>query len=239
MEEYQTFGGVRGNNQTASAFSVRATVLPGAGEGDWWQKIPKQGMGNKTYLLGFFCGRTGRLQRRGALAPHSRGEVLLTFRKPPTEKLSQAIRVFFSIGALGFRATRAAGAFFTKEHRLTEGSWNALREELRKVGFTVGLLKDVFQDWVAVCERSGALLKHELRGRNGLRISAGRNSTLPNALGSAAPRQASVVHLRPVVIDGKIRLALLEAPHSRILGQQALRAHNNRGSILKLAGLAS
>ncbi len=58
---------------------------------------------------------------------------------------------------------------------------------------------------------------------------------MPNALGSAEPRQASVLHLRPVRIDGRLRLALLEAPHARILGQPARDAHGSRGSILGLA----
>jgi hypothetical protein len=237
-EEDEVFGGVRGNSQMASSLWIRAKALAGTGKKDWWQKLPKQGLDSKTYLLGFFCGRTGRLQSDGALAPQSRGELQLIFRKSPTEKLRQAIHVFLSVGALGLRSTRAAGAFSTNEHPLTERSWNSLRGELSDAGFQVGLLKHVFRDWVDVCERSGHLLKNELRGRTGLRISAGRNSTSPNALGSAAPRQASVLRFRPVVIDEKIRLALLEAPHARILGQKALRAHNSRGSILKSAGLA-
>lgn len=238
-EEHEVFGGVHGDNGMASSFVVRTRMVLGAGEKDWWQKVPKQGMGNLTYLLGFFCGRTGRLQSRGALAPRSKYQVLLVFRRPPTESLKQAIRVFFSIGAVGFRATRAAGAFFTGEHSLTESSWMTLQGELRKAHFVVGIRPEKFQDWTRVVDAAGSLLKSELRGRSGLRISAGRSGSSPNALGSATPRQASVLHLRPVLIDNKIRLALFEAPHERILGQDALRAHRNRGSILKLAHLGN
>jgi hypothetical protein len=68
-----------------------------------------------------------------------------------------------------------------------------------------------------------------------LRKVAG-SSKSPNALGSAQPRQASAVHMRPVRIDGKLRLALLEAPHRRILGPDAQRAHGGRPPVLKLAG---
>jgi hypothetical protein len=239
LEEREAFGHVHGTAPLTSSFIARTTVLPGHGEKGWENKIPQQGIGNTTYLLGFFCGRTGRLRRSGALAPRSRANVILTFRRPPTEKLERAIHVFFSVGALGFRTTRAAGAFFTEEHSLTKQGWDRLRNELENAGFVVRILEEEFQNWVDVCDRAGFLLKHKLRGRKeGLGISAGRNGTSPNALGSATPRQASIVHLRPVMIDTKMRLALLEAP-ARILGLPARTAHGNRGSILKMAKLGS
>jgi hypothetical protein len=187
-------------------------------------------------LLGFFCGRTGRLNAKGALAPGSRAVVEVAFKRPPTQRLEQALRVFFSIGALGFRATRAAGALASDEHPLTEAGWNALASELNSNGFHVDLLIKSFErDWVALIRFAGDLLKNKLRGRDGLGIIAGRNGSNPNALGSAEPRQASVLHLRPVRIDGRLRLALIEAPHARILGQPARRAHANRGAIVALA----
>jgi CRISPR type III-B/RAMP module RAMP protein Cmr1 len=236
-QERAVFGGVHGDNPTASTLIVRGRVIPETGQRDWFDntKIPRSGVGNRTYLLGFFCGRTNRLQTSGALPPQSKAEITLIFRRPPTPKLEQAIRVFFSIGAMGFRATRTAGAFFTQEHALTADSWARLAEELHRAGFRTALLPNTFANWVAVCEAAGALLKQKLRGELG--ISAGKNGTSPNALGSATPRQASVVHLRPVMIDQKIRLALLEAPHQRILGPEARRAHGARGSIIQLAHL--
>jgi CRISPR type III-B/RAMP module RAMP protein Cmr1 len=236
-DECECFGHVHGATPLASSFTARATILDGKEEKGWENKIPNQGMGNRTYLLGFFCGRTGRLRTSGALAPLSKAQVILSFRRPPTEKLEQAIRVFFSVGALGFRTTRAAGAFFTKEYSLTESSWTSLKDELKRANFTVGILQEKFQDWVSVSDRAGDLLKNRLR--KGLNISAGRNGNSPNALGSATPRQASVLHLRPVIIDNKIRLALFEAPHSRILGPQARAAHGNQPPILKMAQLDS
>jgi hypothetical protein len=191
-------------------------------------------MESKTYLLGFFCGRTGRLQPGGALAPGSKATVQLTFhRRPPSPKLEQTLRVFFSVGALGFRATRAAGALACAEHPLCASTWDTLAKELRAASFKVALLKQDFEDWVQLIKRAGDLLKNELRSKNGLGISAGRNGSKPNPLGSANPRQASVLHLRPVRIDGKLRLALIEAPHDRILGQPAQRAHDRQGVIVE------
>jgi CRISPR type III-B/RAMP module RAMP protein Cmr1 len=239
-EEREAFGHVHGASPLVSSFIVRTTVLAGQEEKGWENKIPKQGVGNKTYLLGFFCGRTGRLRPSGALAPRSRASVTLAFRRPPTEKLQQAIRIFFSVGGLGFRSTRTGGAFFTEEHSLTQQGWDNLQNELENAGFVVRVLGEEFRNWVDVCERAGFLLRHKLRGRKeGLGISAGRNGNSVNALGSATPRQSSVVHLRPVMIAAKLRLALFEAPHTRILGVPARNQHKNRGSILKLANLGA
>jgi hypothetical protein len=238
-EERAAFGGVHGDSPSSSTFSIRAQVQPGPGQRDWHSlsNIPKQGMEPKTYLLGFFCGRTGRLQPGGALPPGSKARVQLTFRKPPSQKLEQALRVFFSVGALGFRATRAAGALTSAEHGLTSESWPALASELQTVGFNVGLLQPEFRDWVQLIHHAGSFLKDKLRSRDGLGISAGSNGSKANALGSAEPRQASALHFRPVRIDGMLRLALIEAPHSRILGDAAKRAHGTRGPILELARL--
>jgi hypothetical protein len=234
-EERTIFGGVHGDNPAASTFTIRVRQQPAGGQGDWHTKIPQQGVEPRAYLLGFFCGRTGRLNAKGALAPGSRAVFDVIIKRPPTQRLEQALRVFFSIGALGFRATRAAGALTSDEHSLTEAGWNTLASELRNNGFEVALERNSFADWVQLIRSSGELLKNKLRGRDGLGISAGRNGSNPNVLGSAEPRQASVLHLRPVRIDGRLRLALIEAPHARILGQPARRAHANRGVIVALA----
>lgn len=239
-EERAVFGGVHGENPTASTFSVRVIHQPSGGQSDWFSRIPQQGVEPRAYLLGFFCGRTGRLQSAGAIAPGSKAAIRLHFRKPPTSRLESALRAFFSIGALGFRATRAAGALASMEFPLTDQSWQQLADELRSAGFAVALdPKDFGSDWVALIRHAGEFLKNRLRGRKGLGISAGRDGSRPNALGSADPRQASALHLRPVRISGKLRLALIEAPHGRILGEKARRAHGDRGPILKLARLTS
>jgi hypothetical protein len=236
-EERTVFGGVQGDNTAASNFAVRVTRQPEGGQKDWHSDIPRQGLEPKVYLLGFFCGRTGRLNApNGALAPGSRAVVEVVFKRPPTPRFEQTLRVFFSIGAIGFRATRAAGALTSTQHGLTAQTWNNLAAELRSAGFDLALLNTDFgQDWLRLLGFAGGLLKDKLRGRGGLGISAGRGGSNPNALGSAEPRQASVLHLRPVRIDGRLRLALVEAPHARILGQKARRAHGNRGPIVTLA----
>ncbi len=238
QEERAVFGGVHGDEPHASSFLVRVVQQPTGGQADWFSKIPPQGVEPRAYLLGFFCGRTGRLSKPGALPPRSQATIQLTFRRPPSARLEQAIRVFFSIGALGFRATRCAGALASSEYALGNDGWKAIAEELRRAGFAIALdPRDFGQDWVELIRHAGGFLKNRLRGRDGLGISAGRNGTRPNALGSAEPRQASALHLRPVRIDGRLRLAFIEAPHNRILGTEARHAHGNGGPVLKLAGL--
>lgn len=239
-EERVTFGGVHGDTPAASTFLIRTQMQTDTGQRDWHSpsNIPNQGLEPRAYLLGFFCGRTGRLQPGGAIPPGRKAVVQLVFRLPPTPRLEQTLRVFFSAGALGFRATRAAGAFASAEHPLSSTTWKMLAAELGGAGFTVALLKPEFRDWVQLIRYAGDMLKNRLRSRAGLGISAGRNGTRANALGSAEPRQASALHFRPVRIDGKLRLVLMEAPHQRILGDPAQRAHGNRGPIVKLAGLS-
>ena len=235
-EEHAVFGGVHGDSLAASTVAVRVLRQPHGGQKDWPAQIPQQGVAPRAYLLGFFCGRTGRLNSNGALPPGSNAMIEVTFKRPPTERFEQTLRVFFSIGALGFRTTRAAGALASDRHSLSQESWNELSAELHAAGFQVALVdQDFGADWVRVLGYAGDFLKNKLRGRDGLGIGAGRNGSTANALGSAEPRQASVLHLRPVRLAGQMRLALLEAPHQRILGQPARRAHDNRGSILGLA----
>jgi hypothetical protein len=234
-EERTAFGGVHGDQPAASTLAVRVIRQPEGGQKDWHTKIRQQGVAPGAYLLGFFCGRTGRLNPNGALPPGSEATVEVLFKRPPTAELELAVQVFFSIGALGFRATRGAGALTSSEHALTQESWKGLVDKLQVAGFHVALLDDNFEDWVRMLTNAEEILKNKLRGRNGLGLSAGRNGARANALGSAKPRQASVLHLRPVRIDGKLRLVLLEAPHQRILGVEALQAHGNRGSIVGLA----
>lgn len=235
-EERAVFGGVHGDTPTASTLAIRILRQPQGGQRDWHNQIPQQGVAPRAYLLGFFCGRTGRLNPTGALPPGSAASIEVILKHPPSSRVEQTLRIFFSIGALGFRATRAAGAFASTQHALTQQAWTTLAAELRQAGFQVALLDEAFgNDWVRLLTTSGELLKNKLRSRDGLGIGAGRNGSQPNALGSAEPRQSSALHLRPVRIDGQLRLALIEAPHQRILGQAAGHAHGNRGPIITLA----
>ncbi|MCX8156285.1 MAG: type III-B CRISPR module RAMP protein Cmr1 [Verrucomicrobiae bacterium] len=235
QQERKAFGGVHQDQPVSSKLLVRVHQQPQGEKNDWTSRIERQGVGPETYLLGFFCGKTGRLNATGALPPGSKAVIEILFKETPSELLELALEAFFSMGALGFRITRCAGALCSEEYKLNEQGWSKLSEKLTAKGFQVTLIGKPFNNWVDLITHAGTLLKNGLRGRNGLGISAGAGGTRPNALGSAKPRQASVLHLRPVRIDNQLRLALIEAPHGRILGPPALRAHNNRGSIIALA----
>lgn len=238
QEEEAWFGGVRENHIHSSKITIRVQKQPSGGQPDWYQRIQAQGMDRSAYLLGFFCGRTGRLQQRGAIAPGSTAIISVMFSSPPPSLVSKSLATFFSVGGIGFRATRAAGSFKSDEHSMSQTSWDDFAKNLKQAGFAIALLPGRFTTWDKLIDSAGSFLKHRLRSKSeGLGISAGKNGNTPNALGSAEPRQASVVHFRAVRIDGSLRLALLEARHDRILGPDAKRAHGNRGSIIQAAGL--
>lgn len=237
-DEAATFGAVQGGQPKASNLIVRVRSKPKGGDFNWHNthNLPKQGFDPRVYLLGFFCGRTNRLQAHGALPPGSEAEIECWFKKPPTALAEETLRVFFSIGALGFRATRGAGAFSTKEHTLTKQSWAEIVKTLEACEFHVSLLTPRFgDDWVTLLRKAGEFLKNGLRGREGLGISAGSGGKKANPLGSAEPRQASVLHLRPVKLESELRLALIEGPHEQILGKEAKRAHGDKRAIIVLA----
>jgi hypothetical protein len=240
-EECNIFGQVHGKVASSSSIIVRAKIDSNSGDLNWnsERNIQRQGMDRSAYLLGFFCGRTQRLSaREGAIPPGTKAEIHVTLRRPASKELEKTLRVFFSIGAFGFRSTRAAGALSSIEHSLSAESWDALARTLSESGFFHCLLPEKYDRWPKLLDHAGYLLKHKFRGKiEGLGISAGKNGRSPNALGSAEPRQSSVVLFRPVLIDGSLRLALIEAPHKRILGETALEAHGNRGSILRMAQL--
>lgn len=238
-EEESVFGAVHGESPTASQIVVRTQYDRGTGEKNWFSedKIPRQGMDRGAYLLGFFCGRTHRLTDKGALPPGSTATISVILRQTPSPRLLQSLRIFHSIGAIGFRSTRTAGSLCSKEHALTSDSWTGLAAELKTAGFSAALLPETFPNWARLVGHAGFYLKHNLRSSSeGLGIGAGRNGSAANALGSATPRQASVLHFRAVRVDSALRLALIEAPHQRILGRDAKAAHRGRGSILNLAG---
>lgn len=231
-EEQAVFGGVRGETPLASSFIVRVRQQPTGGQKNWHEKIPGQGVGPAAYLQGFFCDRTGRLQQHGAIPPGSTAVVECMFKTPPTPRLEQSLRLFFSIGAMGFRATRAAGAIASREHQLTSQTWKELQVELEQAGFTVHLMSEDFKnDWSALVLRAGNILKNKLRGKNG---GLGISSAKPSPLGSPDPRQTSALHFRPVRIDGTLRLALIEAPHERVLDTESRRTNGETKPLLSL-----
>ncbi len=236
-DEAAVFGSVHESMTSGSSVIIRAAASSKGGEDRWWEGIQSQGMDRSAYLLGFFCGRTGRLKSGAALAPGSTGVISLTYSKPIDQRLKAsvdlAVDMFFSVGAIGFRTTRAAGAFACMECALTSATWSEKENQLRKCGFRTELSPKPFTSWKQLVGDAGYQLKHRFRSKSeGLGISAGRNGTSPNVLGSADPRQASVLHFRPVKIDGQLRLLLLEAPHQRILGEDTLNHSGYKRQIL-------
>lgn len=254
-EETEIFGGAEKEKGRASAIIIRTNLTGNRGDPNWHTRIPKQGTNYKVYLLGFYCGRTNRIAPNGAIPPNSEFDVILTYRREIPEKLKQkfalALRAFLSIGAIGYRATRTAGALTFREpsNQLTSEKWESLKSALERCGFKLFFYPESFKNpeslkkpknfnnWEELCNEAGFLLKQKLRGKNELNISAGEEGKTPNILGCSEPRQASVLHLRPTIIDGKLRLLLIEAPHERIIGDEVLKKARFKNSIIgKLTG---
>ncbi len=231
-DEETIFGASAGKSVKSSIIIVRAVRVKDNQKGvdkEWYKRIPSNGLGSLAYLLGFFCGRPNRIQNDGAIAPGETAKITIVYRRELEEtfkrKLDDALEAFFSIGAFGYRITRTAGAFWCDQYKLDEEKWKKLEEKLKSKGFDTFLLKDVYDDWTKVCAKAGGLLKIKLRGKEGLGIS----SKHPSPIGSPTPRQTSALYFRPVNINNKIRLLLIEAPHNRVLGNEAKQ---NRGTII-------
>ncbi|MGC8742511.1 MAG: type III-B CRISPR module RAMP protein Cmr1 [Verrucomicrobiia bacterium] len=234
-EEETIFGGAAGNTGKASSIIVRCERTGTTANNknkDWYNKIPKDGVKPITYLLGFFCGRTNRLTENGGIAPEETAKIFITFRRELSEllnkKLDLALRAFFSIGAFGFRTTRTAGAFYSDEYRLNLQKWEDLKKDLESRGFNIYLFEKEFSTWIELCRFAGEKLK-AIRKEPELKPEDGKRSS---PIGSADPRQTSALHFRPVLIDSKLRLALIEAPHNRVVGNRAKKLPRDKKSIL-------
>lgn len=234
-EEETIFGGAAGDTGKASSIIIRGertrTAVNNKNK-DWFNKIPKNGVEPITYLLGFFCGRTNRLTKDGGIAPEETAKIFITFRRELSEplniKLDLALKAFFSIGAFGFRITRTAGAFYSDEYKLNLQMWKELKNDLELRGFNIYLFEKEFSYWIELCRFAGAKLK-AMRKEPELKPQERKKSS---PLGSADPRQTSALHFRPVLIDSKLRLALIEAPHNRVVGEDAKKLPRNYNSII-------
>ncbi|MCX7872582.1 MAG: type III-B CRISPR module RAMP protein Cmr1 [Verrucomicrobiae bacterium] len=239
-EETEIFGGAEKEKGRASAVIVRASILKNTGNKDWSKVLNESKNINLTYLLIFFCKdsreRRGRLHNEGAIPPETQFDVTLIYRREIPdhlrEKFELALRAFFSIGAIGYRATRTAGAFTYREpsKQLTSKTWENLQSDLEMRGFKLLLYPSPFNKWIDLCNKAGDFLKNKLRGS--LNIKAGQGGKIPNILGCSDPRQASVLHLRPTIIDGRLRLLLIEAPHARIIGKEVTNKSRSKGQII-------
>lgn len=176
----------------------------------WWNKPPTRGGGQPVP------------NPDGNVPAGSSFQLHVLFRRPVEPALEallrDAIEGMLRFGCLGLRSSRGLGALCC--FQLAGGREDyeqAARRLLEARGFAVRWM-DSRPDWRSCLAYAGDVLKNQLRAN--CKVTQNRLSPL----GNAAPRHASAVHLRPVrVAVGEWRLLLFEAPHDRVLPQQARR----------------
>jgi CRISPR-associated protein Cmr1 len=158
-----------------------------------------------------------RFSKGGWLAPGSSFTLQATFRRQVSDaerqKFSDAFQAFLTLGSLGLRQTRGMGAFVTKEQQ----SFADFQKFCRKLGLNIktwqvcnpnGQAK-FCQNWkeamIALEAALGWIRQHG--------FSAGERGNNPTPLGkSSGGRQASALHLRPVLLKEGFLPALFYTP---------------------------
>lgn len=201
--EKSIFGGVH-NGTVASKVIVRVTDCKPVFANS---KMLPRGNNSPGYYLFHFAKAGNKDIRYGDkawLAPGTTFTVQCLERQKLEEQeknsLEKAWRAFALLGALGLRATRACGAFQT--NGLT---WQELQDKLQEFSAALKFWHvatpqgkpDFCQDWLSCISKLEGVLGH-LR-QNG--YSAGENGNNPTALGNSCPRQASALHLRPILLQ--------------------------------------
>ena len=235
-EERKVFGGLDPKGKPlGSSFRVRFFFKKESSE-RWWEK--KSGGAYLWYFLK--DSKPPRWQEKGAIAPGSTCLIELFWQRDPGQwgqgvftRWSAAKEAFLHFGSLGYRATRCAGAFQWSGAPTTEEEWKRKIEELlRPAGFRFDFPQEVCAgDWRRLIKQAEQYLKN-LREKNPARK---RSKPNPTPLGLDSPRQRSALLLRPVQVASaltKYRHLVLEAPHSRVLGEKT-RSVWPTGPILK------
>jgi hypothetical protein len=221
-QERELFGGVNQANGDEDGISsnliVRVRLLSRGTENV--STLPS-GDNPLSYLF-YFAGKSNRWTKEAALPPGTRFEVHLTLRRkigPELEtRWNQTLLCFQHVGAIGYRATRTAGAFSCETEPLTSERFTKVCSEMEENEFLTSIVPNTFGDWDELVEGAGRILKMSLRkGRSANKVKCSLGYT------GSKERQSSAVRLRPIRLDGKLRLFLFEAPHLKVLAPAALR----------------
>ncbi|QSR84641.1 type III-B CRISPR module RAMP protein Cmr1 [Methylacidimicrobium sp. B4] len=214
-QEEQIFGTVR-DKAKASSLVIRVERKPCGGEADWAQKPLKQDNGGYIW---YFLEKGNRWRKEAALYPGSKATVDVLFRHPlapvDEEKLKKAWEAFCRFGSIGYRATRAAGAFRVERFDGSLEEYERAAETILKpAGFVVLFFPDKRKNWRSIARFAEEKLKDPLR--------TNFPGSCPSPLGSADPRQTSAVYLRPLKVGAEdYYLMAFEAPHDRVVGEKS------------------
>lgn len=161
-----------------------------------------------------------RWQPKGAIPPHSRFDLVITWVRAPREEqrvaFDTALQSFLCFGTIGLRATRGLGAF----HCDNAPSWREQAVVVERAGFGVAIRQSPaeFPTWELALKDWSAWLRYNLRAPGNGGVKAEKFS----ALGGITPvRQASAVRFRAVKLGpGRFGWLALEAPHARVLSSR-------------------
>ena len=178
----------------------------------WYKQAPQR------------SGSPGIINNEGHLPPGTAFTLNLVWRRTLDAGLEDqfrlALEAFLRFGAIGMRATRAAGAFICKEFAFADANEIDFEKRLKSSGFEIKRRAETWNDWRDAVFDAEGWLKNKLRKEN----SAGKNGGNQTPLGSSSPRQTSAVYLRPLKFrDGRFGLVIFEAPHIRVLGRPSRR----------------
>ncbi len=217
-QEKEVFGGVHGDAKSSavsSAVSIRVKELESNKDDKWCEKKPT------SENLGYIWYYLGDAKKGGALAPGSRYELTITWRKEiknnSQECFQRALEAFLRFGSLGYRATRCGGSFKCEQFNGEKNDYEKAFSKLSRFDFSFKFVDETFKSWKKAVKHAENLLKYNFRGKYPEKKG-------PSPLGKAAPRQTSAVYFRPIkTSDGKIHLLIFEAPHKRVLDEKSGR----------------
>ncbi|MBI4623842.1 MAG: type III-B CRISPR module RAMP protein Cmr1 [Verrucomicrobia bacterium] len=227
-DESAVFGGV-GKAPAASKLIIRTLKIS---DGPKWQPPFVDPNASSSYVW-YFASVSGKeLKQKGtgprwnsaaALAPKTKFRLFIQqpFELPlsPQSDLNEAIECFVCLGGLGLRVTRGLGAFACLERPLDRDRLKNLQTIVTAAGFRWEHRTKRLSDDGAIAREIGSLVK-------GTRKEQGLKADRPSSLGSSQPRQTSAIFFRPIRLAGATdcELLVLEAPHDRVLGEQARKA---------------
>lgn len=228
-QEKTVFGGVhplKGEKKENAARSSRVVIrISDVAPQPAWQPFSINPNAPESYIWYYASAsaQKSRWTKAGNISPGT------TFSLHVTERLDgipadlqqlfdQSIEAFLRFGCIGLRSTRGLGSLHPVG---LPNSFQTIKESARRLletkGFAVQWKDTVHQDMRGILAEAGDILKNQLRAN--CKVTQNRYSPL----GNSDPRHASAVHLRPVKCADGLRLLIFEAPHARILPQQAQR----------------
>ena len=226
-QEKELFGGVH-EGTMSSKIVVRVKVKAEEQKHGKPEELPRQN--SSLYYLFHFVRVSGdrrRYESDGWLKEGTTFTVEILSRlpmKPEKEtKFLETWDAFIKFGGLGYRQTRGLGAFAPQKLLDLNQMKQALRD-LAKYGIS---------SWM-ICELNGQP-SFRKGGRDSMRLleaalghirQHGFKSDFPSPMGSSSPRQASGLHLRPVLLkEGYYLPVMYYTPQT--LAPQSLRVQND------------